>query len=163
MHAAAAEEALVVAGQGQLHRGHLELGGFEEGHRLPEHLMVRDGEVGVGRRWAGDLLEVLQGHDARAAVQHEAAGCHGAPLSLNGEVKDRGNGGVPLRPVELTDATATIHALAAADPEVILHAAAISAADAVRCDPARGHAVNVAATARLADWCHRHGRLPGQG
>jgi len=67
-------------------------------------------------------------------------------------------GGVALVPVDLTDPGATDRALAAADPEVILHAAAVSAAEAVRLDPTRAGAVNVEATARLADWCARRGR-----
>ena len=59
----------------------------------------------------------------------------------------------------LTDAGATDRALAEADPEVIVHAAAISRADVVFRDPDRGRAVNVGATARLADWC-RQARTP---
>jgi dTDP-4-dehydrorhamnose reductase len=34
----------------------------------------------------------------------------------------------------------------------------MSAAEAVRLDPARGRAVNTEATARLADWCARRDR-----
>src|SRR4051812_31318553 len=73
----------------------------------------------------------------------------------------RGGGprrGVPLRPIDLADPEATPRALAACDPEVILHTAAVSAAEAVWRDPARGRAVNTEATARLADWCARRGR-----
>ncbi len=69
----------------------------------------------------------------------------------------RQTGGL-LLPVDLTDAGAVSRALAEADPEVILHAGAVSSAEAVRRDPARARAVNVEATARLADWCGRHGR-----
>ena len=60
--------------------------------------------------------------------------------------------------VDLTDVVATARALAEADPEVIMHTAAISTADEVRRDPSRGRAVNVEGTARLAEWCRRHGR-----
>jgi len=60
--------------------------------------------------------------------------------------------------VDLTDPAATAEALEAADPEVVLHAAAISTAEGVRQDPERGRAVNVEATARLAAWCARRGR-----
>jgi dTDP-4-dehydrorhamnose reductase len=67
-------------------------------------------------------------------------------------------GDVELGPVDLTDGAATIHALEQADPEVVLHAAAVSSAEAVRRDPARARAVNVTATATLADWCRRHDR-----
>ena len=56
-------------------------------------------------------------------------------------------GGLELRPVDLTDAAATEPALDEADPEVIVHAAAMSAAEAVRRDPGAGRAVNVEATA----------------
>jgi dTDP-4-dehydrorhamnose reductase len=66
--------------------------------------------------------------------------------------------GVPLVPVDLTDRAATERALVESDPEVIVHAAALSAADVVRRDPDRGRVVNVAATGHLADWCARHGR-----
>jgi dTDP-4-dehydrorhamnose reductase len=65
---------------------------------------------------------------------------------------------VDLEPVDLTDGDATLRALAAADPEVIIHAAALSRAEEVRRDPARGHAVNVEATRRLAQWCTEHSR-----
>jgi dTDP-4-dehydrorhamnose reductase len=66
--------------------------------------------------------------------------------------------GVELLPVDLTDAEAMRRALAAADPDVVVHAAALSRADDVRRDPARGRAVNVEATGRLADWCAARGR-----
>ncbi len=66
--------------------------------------------------------------------------------------------GLALVPVDLTDAGATDRALAEADPEVIVHAAAISRADVVFRDPDRGRAVNVGATARLAEWSARLGR-----
>ena len=61
-------------------------------------------------------------------------------------------------PVELTDPEAVTRALEQDDPDAILHAAAISAADAVRLDPGLGHAVNVEATARLAAWCAQNDR-----
>jgi dTDP-4-dehydrorhamnose reductase len=66
--------------------------------------------------------------------------------------------GVALRPVDLADAAATERALAEADPEAIIHAAALSAVEEVRRDPVRGRAVNIEATARLAGWCARRGR-----
>lgn len=67
-------------------------------------------------------------------------------------------GDVALTPVDLADDAATGRALDAADPGVILHAAAISTAEGVRRDPERARAVNVEATARLAGWCTRRGR-----
>ena len=66
--------------------------------------------------------------------------------------------GAGLTPVDLSDSGAVAGALAEADPEVIIHAGAVSVAEEVRRDPARGRAVNVEATARLADWCARNGR-----
>ena len=63
-----------------------------------------------------------------------------------------------MTPVDLADPGAIDRALAEADPEVILHAGAVSSADEVRQDPARARVVNVAGTARLAAWCARHGR-----
>jgi dTDP-4-dehydrorhamnose reductase len=60
--------------------------------------------------------------------------------------------------VDLTDPSATEPALSAVDPDVVVHVAAISAAEAVRRDPERGEAVNVVATERLAQWCARRGR-----
>ncbi len=67
-------------------------------------------------------------------------------------------GGCTLWPLDLADAGAIDRALAEADPEAIVHAAAISTPDAVRRDPARARVVNVEATARLADWCRRKDR-----
>lgn len=69
-----------------------------------------------------------------------------------------GRWGPGLRAVELTDEAAVVAALEEADPEVILHAAAISTAEAVRRDPAVARAVNVEATRTLAAWCLRRGR-----
>jgi dTDP-4-dehydrorhamnose reductase len=66
--------------------------------------------------------------------------------------------GISLLPIDLTDANTTERALAAADPEVILHAAAMSAADLVRRDPELAWRTNVEATAHLADWCRRRNR-----
>jgi dTDP-4-dehydrorhamnose reductase len=67
-------------------------------------------------------------------------------------------GGIEFRPVELADEEATGKALDEADPEVILHAAAISATDAVLRDPVRARAINVQATRRLAGWSALRGR-----
>ncbi|MGO9601714.1 MAG: SDR family oxidoreductase [Isosphaeraceae bacterium] len=66
--------------------------------------------------------------------------------------------GAELLPVELTDATVVAHALSTAQPDVILHAAAMSTADAVLRGKARAWAVNVEATRNLADWCGAHRR-----
>jgi dTDP-4-dehydrorhamnose reductase len=69
---------------------------------------------------------------------------------------ERGN--IRFEPVELTDVAALERALDAADPDAVLHAAAISAADAVFRDPAHAEAVNVQATHQIADWCARRNR-----
>ena len=68
----------------------------------------------------------------------------------------RGNSEVV--PVDLADAGATEAALEAADPGAVIHAAALSTAEAVRLDPARARTVNVEATGRIAAWCARRGR-----
>jgi dTDP-4-dehydrorhamnose reductase len=60
--------------------------------------------------------------------------------------------GIPLRPVDLTDEGEIARCLDEADPEAVIHAAAISSADAIYRDPARGRAVNVEATQRIAAW-----------
>jgi dTDP-4-dehydrorhamnose reductase len=65
--------------------------------------------------------------------------------------------GIPLIPVDLLDGPATIRSLDEADPDAVIHAAAISATEAVRLDPPRASAINVEATARIAGWCERRG------
>ena len=66
--------------------------------------------------------------------------------------------GVAIRPVDLTDSEATERSLDESRPDAIIHAAAVSAADAVRLDPVGARAINVDATVRIADWADRHGR-----
>lgn len=63
-----------------------------------------------------------------------------------------------LEPVDLADQVAIGRALSKADPAVILHAGAVSAADRVFKDPVRGRIVNVDATRHLAEWCRNRGR-----
>ncbi len=60
--------------------------------------------------------------------------------------------GIELRPVDLTDEGQVARCLDEADPEAVIHAAAISSADAIYRDPTRGRAVNVEATRRMAGW-----------
>ena len=88
--------------------------------------------------------------DALVARGHEVRAWTGVTEGIRGDLA--------LRPVDLTNADATVRQLAADDPEVVIHAAALSAADAVRRDPERGHALNVSATERLAHWCRARGR-----
>jgi dTDP-4-dehydrorhamnose reductase len=67
-------------------------------------------------------------------------------------------GGIGLDRVDVTSEDQLAAALAAADPEVLIHLAAISSAEAVRRDPDRARAVNIEATRRLAAWAARHDR-----
>ena len=64
--------------------------------------------------------------------------------------------GVTLVPVDLRDARATAEALDDADPDAVIHLAAISSADAVRRDPEMARVVNVEATRQIAEWCAVH-------
>lgn len=68
--------------------------------------------------------------------------------------------GIRLEPVDLgdPDPMAIERRLDAIDPDAILHAGAISAADVARRDPERAHAVNVEGTRRLAAWASQHDR-----
>lgn len=88
----------------------------------------------------------------------EALGAAGHAVAAWSGSQAGARGGVTLRPLDIADGLAVERALAEADPEVIVHTAALSAADAVRRDPARGHVVNTEATARLAQWCGERGR-----
>jgi dTDP-4-dehydrorhamnose reductase len=63
-----------------------------------------------------------------------------------------------MTPVDLTDGEEAERSLDHVRPDAIIHAAAISAADAVRLDPIGARAMNVDATGRIAEWCDRHGR-----
>jgi dTDP-4-dehydrorhamnose reductase len=67
-------------------------------------------------------------------------------------------GSLVLRPVDLADELAVVQALRDADPDAVIHAGALSSADAVHRDPLRGHTVNVEATRRVADWASSRGR-----
>ena len=70
----------------------------------------------------------------------------------------RVGGNLPLRAVDLTDALAVAAALDEADPDVVIHLAAISSTEGAYRDPKLAAAVNVAGTRLLADWATRHGR-----
>ncbi len=61
-------------------------------------------------------------------------------------------GTIAIRPVDLADPPALARALAEDDPDAIVHAGALSSADAVHRDPERGRAVNVESTRILAEW-----------
>ena len=64
--------------------------------------------------------------------------------------------GVRLEPVDLTEADDVERRLEEARPDAVIHAAATSAAEAVRRDPEQGRRVNVKATALLSRWCARN-------
>ena len=88
--------------------------------------------------------------DRLAGGPHEVvAWCGGAPKA-RGELR--------LRPVDLTDPLAVAAALDQADPDVVIHLAAISSTEAARRDPGLAKAVNVAGTGLLAAWAARHDR-----
>ncbi len=79
------------------------------------------------------------------------------PIAWSGS--DAGSrSGVPLTPVDLTEPDLVASALDDTQPDLILHAAALSSADAVRLDPAKATRINVDATRALAGWSTRHGR-----
>lgn len=67
-------------------------------------------------------------------------------------------GGVTFHPVDLGSLETIRDRLGRDDPDVVIHAAAISAAEAVRADPERARRVNVLATQRIAEWCGERGR-----
>ena len=66
--------------------------------------------------------------------------------------------GIAMTPVDLLDGEATLQALDHASPDAVIHAAAISSAEAVRFDPEKATRINVEATNRIAGWCDRHDR-----
>jgi dTDP-4-dehydrorhamnose reductase len=66
--------------------------------------------------------------------------------------------GVALFPVDLADGDAVARAIESQVPDVVIHAAGISSAEAAYRDPARCQAVIVDGTRRLADWTARNSR-----
>src|SRR5205823_2858546 len=65
--------------------------------------------------------------------------------------------GVRLVPVDLTDPEAVATAFQTAQPEVVIHAAALARIADCQRDPSRARQVNVTATSTLADQCARSG------
>ncbi len=65
---------------------------------------------------------------------------------------------VEVRCVDLADGPALTAALDQANPDVVIHAAAISSAEQVRTAPEQAWAINVEATRRIAGWCGEQGR-----
>jgi dTDP-4-dehydrorhamnose reductase len=94
--------------------------------------------TGASGRLGAYLLDRLS-----ATVHHVAA--------WSGTTSGR-RAGIQLRSVDLTNERAVEAALMETDPDVVIHAAAISSAAEVHRDPGHGRAVNVAATGFVADW-----------
>lgn len=67
-------------------------------------------------------------------------------------------GPITFRRVDLADPRAIFRAIAADDPDAIVHAGALSSAHAVHRDISQGRAVNVEATRILAEWAGARGR-----
>ena len=67
-------------------------------------------------------------------------------------------GRFPIEPVDLASPETVIAALKRADPDAILHLAAISRVDAALADPAMAMTINAEATGVLADWAAQAGR-----
>jgi len=88
--------------------------------------------------------------DRLARGPHEVIAWSGRTQTVRGELR--------IQPVDLTDSLALAAALEEANPDVVIHLAAISSAEAARRDPKRAVAVNVSGTGRLADWAARHDR-----
>jgi dTDP-4-dehydrorhamnose reductase len=88
--------------------------------------------------------------DRLARGPHEVIAWSGRTANVRGELR--------LQPVDLTDALAVTAALEQADPDVLVHLAAISSTEAVRRDPKRALAVNVSGTGLLAEWAAKHDR-----
>jgi dTDP-4-dehydrorhamnose reductase len=65
---------------------------------------------------------------------------------------------VAFRSVDLSNPRAVTEALAEADPVAVIHAGALSSADAVWRDPAQGRAINIDATRQLAEWAGARNR-----
>ena len=66
--------------------------------------------------------------------------------------------GVELIPVDVTQLQEVVRSLVKAEPDAVVHAAAISGAEAVLQDPGRGQATNVEATKEIAAWAVKHDR-----
>jgi dTDP-4-dehydrorhamnose reductase len=88
--------------------------------------------------------------DRLSATPHHTIGWSSRTRQARGDVR--------IEPVDLTDSIVVAAALARANPDVIIHAAAISSTESARHDPALARAVNVGGTRRLAEWADAHAR-----
>ena len=80
-------------------------------------------------------------------------------VAWSGSVGER-RGEFDLVPMDLTDLDAIEPALDRVRPEVVIHAAALSSAEAVRLEPERARAINVRAPRRIGEWVEsNHRRL----
>ncbi len=61
-----------------------------------------------------------------------------------------------LLPIDLTDRDGTWNALDLSQPEVVIHAAAMSTAEGVRKNPELARVINVEGTRTIAEWCREH-------
>jgi dTDP-4-dehydrorhamnose reductase len=87
--------------------------------------------------------------DLKGSV-HEIVGWSGRTADSRGRVG--------ILPVELTDHAAVARALEDANPDLVIHSAAVSSAEVARRDPRRSEAVNVGATRFLSEWAAHHDR-----
>lgn len=65
--------------------------------------------------------------------------------------------GTELQPVDFSHGEVIVQALERAQPDVIIHAGAMSGADDVRKEPDRGQLINTEATRIIADWAGSRG------
>ncbi len=102
------------------------------------------------------LLTGASGQLGAYLVERLAADGHALTLWSGREMGARG--GLPLEPVDLTSLEGLDRPLLEANPDWVIHAAAVSSAEGVRRDPDRANVLNVEATGRIAQWCGRNGR-----
>lgn len=112
----------------------------------------RKGEEGALRV----LLTGASGQLGAYVLAHLADRGHQVLAWSGTEAGERG--GIPLRPLDLGDLPGIAPALDRADPEAVLHAAAMSSAAEAHRDPERARLVNVEATRRIAGWCRENCR-----
>ena len=79
------------------------------------------------------------------------AGSRHEVVAWSGRERAR-RGGFDLDPVDLLDLDALESALESARPDAVIHAAALSSAEAVQLNPERAEAINVRATRRIGEW-----------
>ena len=80
-------------------------------------------------------------------------------FAWSGSVGER-RGELDLVPIDLTDLDSIEPALDSIRPDAVIHAAALSSAEAVRIEPERAEVINVRATRRIAEWVEsNHRRL----